>query len=112
MKGKAMASEVKTPEDQETGQTQAVVPTPVALDVSLERARALHRVWRAMNDGDCPKCHVNCTAQGVRRNRHGDMECPYCGFVVLGEEVTSIEREFAPAMDAAVAIFEQWRASR
>lgn len=24
----------------------------LALDVSLERARALHRVWRALNDGD------------------------------------------------------------
>ena len=45
----------------------------LALDVSLEKARALHRVWRALNDGDCPKCHVHLSTatSSVIRNKHG-----------------------------------------
>lgn len=90
---------------------------PLALDVSLEKARALHRVWRALNDGDCPKCHNAVAATDViRPNLKGGVwiKCPNpdCGFHVTGEEVTEIERMFAPAMNAAVAIFEEWRASR
>lgn len=89
---------------------------PLALDVSLEKARALHRVWRALNDGDCPKCHHAVAATDIiRMNLKGGvwLKCPNsdCGFHVMGEEITEIERMFAPAMDAAVAIFEEWRAS-
>lgn len=89
----------------------------MALDVSLETARALHRVWRALNDGDCPKCHHAVAATDViRPNLKGGvwLKCPNpdCGFQVMGEEITEIERMFAPAMDAAVSIFEQWRESR
>jgi len=89
----------------------------LALDVSLETARALHRVWRALNDGDCPKCHHAVAATDVIRPNLKDgvwLKCPNtdCAFQVMGEEITEIERMFAPAMDAAVNIFEQWRASR
>lgn len=97
------------------------------LDVSLEKARALHRVWRALNDGDCPKCHRFCPvgATGVERTatqasklRPGafpvldKLTCPNCGFFVTGEEIEAIEKMFAPAMDAAVEIFENWRKER
>jgi hypothetical protein len=92
---------------------------PVALDVSLEKARALHRVWRALNDGDCPKCHAHPGAHGIRRWEYNAccldaaaMECPTCGFYVTHAEIDEIEVMFAPAMDAAVAIFEQWRSER
>lgn len=89
----------------------------LALDVSLEKARALHRVWMAMNDGNCPKCHNAVAATDViRPNLKGGVwiKCPNpdCGFHVTGEEITEIERMFAPAMNASVAIFEEWRASR
>ena len=98
---------------------------PIALDVSLEKARALHRVWRAMNDGDCPKCHkYHLATQMTRYEQRLETEykagrfmwpvikCPSCGFKVTGEEIQDIEKMFAPAMDAAVAIFEGWRAER
>ncbi len=76
----------------------------LALDVSLEKARALHRVWRALNDGDCPKCHRHFAATEVIRNRtSGMIRCPLCFFTVYGEEIREIERLFSPAMDAAVA---------
>jgi hypothetical protein len=90
---------------------------PVALDVSLEKARALHRVWRALNDGDCPKCHTYRAASEMLRGHEFLSDapaiwCPNCNFGVTHEEIKAIEKMFAPAMDAAVAIFEQWRAGR
>lgn len=95
------------------------VAKPVALDVSLEKARALHRVWRALNDGDCPKCHAHLGAHGIKRWEYNEccldeaaMACPSCGFYVTHREIDDIEVMFAPAMNAAVAIFEQWRNER
>lgn len=81
---------------------------PVALDVSLEKARALHRVWRALNDGDCPKCHKFHAATEIIR-RPSAILCPSCDFMIMTSEIERIEAMFAPAMDAAVQIFEQWR---
>lgn len=87
-------------------------PKPdLQLDVSLEKARALHRVWRALNDGDCPKCHKFHAATEIHRTADG-IECPSCGFYVWLSEIELIEKLFAPAMDAAVSIFEDWRRSR
>lgn len=88
----------------------------LALDVSLERARALHRVWRALNDGDCPACHTYHEATQMWRSwlgfdlgrEHGIM-CPTCKFYVTRDEIVAIEKMFAPAMDAAVDIFREWR---
>lgn len=85
--------------------------TKLALDVSLERARALHRVWRALNDGDCPKCHTFHAATEILRFDNF-IQCPSCFFDVTHEEIREIETMFAPAMDAAVSIFEQWREAR
>ena len=81
------------------------------LDVDLDKSRALHRVWRALNDGDCPKCHNHYPATTVQRLIGNGVGCPMCGFHVTGPEIDEIERLFAPAMDAAVAIFEEWRRS-
>lgn len=81
---------------------------PLALDVSLEKARALHRVWRALNDGDCPSCHRHCAATEIVRSPIG-IECPHCGFYVTHGEIEDIEKMFAPAMNAAVEIFLKWR---
>jgi len=86
-------------------------PKPIALDISLERARALHRVWRALNDGDCPKCHEFHAATEIVREACY-IGCPSCGFRVWRHEIREIEQMFAPAMDAAVAIFEAWRDER
>ncbi len=85
----------------------------MALDVSLEKARALHRVWRALNDGDCPNCHAYHQATEMLRrwnvSQKGIM-CPSCSFCVTTEEIQAIEKLFAPAMEAAVKIFQDWRA--
>lgn len=81
------------------------------LDVSLEKARALHRVWRALNDGDCPHCHRAVPATSILRDST-KMECPNCGFFVTFREIDAIEVMFAPAMDAAVQIFDSWRKER
>ncbi len=80
---------------------------PLALDVSLEKARALHRVWRALNDGDCPNCHTFHAATEIRRSEKG-IQCPACLFDISMEQIADIEKMFAPAMDAAVAIFHEW----
>src|SRR4051812_17557048 len=88
---------------------------PIALDVSMERTRALHRVWRALNDGDCPKCHQAVAATQIIRSTPGKwIMCPNadCGFSIQGDEIAEIEKLFAPAMDAALAIFEEWRSER
>lgn len=82
---------------------------PLALDVSLEKARALHRVWRALNDGDCPNCHRPHAATDIVRSQLG-IECPSCGFNVTHDEIEDIQRLFAPAMNAAMDIFMKWRA--
>ena len=85
----------------------------LSLDVSLEKVRALHRVWRALNDGDCPKCHkFHAATDIIRRTGVGapNIQCPSCKFYIFMSEIEYIERMFAPAMDAAVAIFEDWRA--
>ena len=98
----------------------------MALDISLEKARALHRVWRALNDGDCPKCHTFHRASEIRTDFGKPIPsaefngtfvaqsigCPTCGFTITREEIVEIEKMFAPAMDAATAIFEEWRAGR
>jgi hypothetical protein len=81
----------------------------LALDTSLEKPRALHRVWRALNDGDCPSCHSHCAATEIVRSQIG-IECPACGFYVTHGEIEDIETMFAPAMNAAVKIFMDWRA--
>ena len=108
----------------QTRQENEPFSSVMALDVSMEKARALHRVWRALNDGDCPKCHTFHRASEIRTDFGRPMPisewdgsfvtqsigCPTCGFTITREEIVEIEKMFAPAMDAA--IFEDWRASR
>jgi hypothetical protein len=96
-------------------------PRVSVLDIDVDvsyRARAMHRVWRALNDGDCPKCHAMHAATDILRETRiyplsGEgITCPTCGFKITYVEIAAIELLFAPAMDAAVAVFEEWRAAR
>jgi hypothetical protein len=82
----------------------------LALD-SFDRARAVHRVVRALNDGECPKCHTLNSAREVRFE-NGDLVCPTCGFEISSEEATAAVVAFAEPMTRALAIFEEWKAAR
>lgn len=85
------------------------------LDVNLEKARALHRVWRALNDGECPACGILSFAEGVWRWTRGQhthkyaLQCPHCYFYITWNEIDRMEKEFAPVMQAAMRIFDEWR---
>ncbi|MCC7419409.1 MAG: hypothetical protein IT428_03920, partial [Planctomycetaceae bacterium] len=56
-----------------------------------DKARALHRVVRAMHDGHCPKCgHLGpsetfwvCAFSLLGPGSH---KCPECGFFITAEE--------------------------
>lgn len=76
---------------------------------TAERARALHRVVRAMHDGECPSCHQLWTSEQVRAPNGDGHECPGCGFVISAEESREALKEFAVFMDRNLDIFEHWR---
>lgn len=86
-----------------------------------ERARALHRVVRAMHDGNCPKCgHLGPSDRfynhGLRQNgvivEEAWHECPKCHFKILASESIAALEAFRPYMAANVAEFEAWRNER
>ena len=87
----------------------------LALDVSAEEARALHRVVRAMHDGHCPKCGYLGPAENFWADDpndpsgEGKHECPLCHFTVTEREARGALMAFQPHLDKSVAIFEQWR---
>lgn len=93
----------------------------LALDTDLSNVhRAIHRVVRAMNDGECPKCHVldprNIRNMALEEEMAGVREvgpgwgCSYCGFFITDEQGQAAMKLFAPKMEGALAIFEEWRA--
>lgn len=93
-------------------------------DVSAETARALHRVVRAMHDGNCPKCgHLGpaeafqgyCRVEPDENDREiaiiENHTCPVCGFTITAEEAVLALKEFQKYMAANCSVFEQWRES-
>lgn len=93
------------------------------LNLDHNEARALHRIVRAMHDGECPKCHKVNPAEDVQWLRHGPFDgyrgniiggwrCPDCQFAITKEEADAVFAIFAPFMEANLAVFEKWRASR
>lgn len=94
----------------------------VELNLDHEEARALHRIVRAMHDGECPKCHdIHASDRMVIWDRSGDTgqgekfkrgwRCPSCGFEITNEEAAEVFRIFAPFMKRNLAVFEKWRAA-
>jgi len=90
------------------------------LDVSPDHARALHRVVRAMHDGNCPKCgHLGssptfelchaCNRPFGEPLKQGH-RCPKCGFQISEEEAAAAMQAFRPYMLANLEVFENWRA--
>lgn len=79
-------------------------------DVTASESRALHRVVRAMHDGNCPKCGLlEPSHEFVRDDGH---MCPRCGFAISHDEATAALETFRPFMELNVAAFETWRANR
>ncbi len=78
-------------------------------------ARSLHRVVRAMHDGECPKCHNVHPSDKMPYSYWSDGEtyrgwrCPSCLFAITEEEANTIFQIFAPFMERNLAVFEQWR---
>lgn len=91
------------------------------LDVDFEVARSVHRVVRAMHDGECPNCQNFIESYHMRREHPTNesaryyaetIRCPRCGFTITGEEAQAAIAEFAPVMQKNLEVFEQWRAKR
>lgn len=92
----------------------------VQLNLDTDEARALHRIVRAMHDGECPKCHaihpsdkmVETVFKPFEGYRRVGWACPSCCFTITAEEAADVFRIFAPFMERNLAVFEKWRESR
>jgi len=49
------------------------------LNLDHDEARALHRVVRAMHDGECPKCHTLHDARDMLQYDTPQIRCTKCG---------------------------------
>ena len=83
--------------------------TDDSIDLSTEEKRALHRIVRAMHDGECPKC--NKLSPSMRQD-NGDELCPECGFLITKEEVDAVMQEFSEPMSRSLKVFMDWREKR
>lgn len=84
-----------------------------------DEARSLHRIVRAMHDGECPKCHKVHPAEDMRITtimQDGPLflgwKCPSCGFFISKPEAEEVMRIFGTFMDRNLAVFEKWRNER
>lgn len=88
--------------------------TDLALDVDV--ARAVHRIVRAMHDGECPRCHILVDDFCMKLNgvvgQADHYLCTSCGFTIRYEEAQAAIIEFGPFMERNLAVFEEWRAKR
>ena len=77
-----------------------------------DRARALHRVVRAMHDGHCPNCGFIAGSEAFLVNTLMGYECPRCQFRVDFQEAYEALLEFQPYFAKSVKVFNEWRQSR
>lgn len=82
----------------------------LALDVSAEDARALHRVVRAMHDGHCPSCgYLGDARQFINTFSERDHVCPNCGFTIYEKEADAALKAFRSHLLKSVEVFHRWR---
>lgn len=96
---------------------EGIVVSELNNDASMtpEKARALHRVVRAMHDGNCPKCGSLFDAQEMRDASETSglgWGCPMCGFQIDESDAELAMRAFRPYMQANLAVFEEWVAEQ
>lgn len=102
--------------DTDSGERARAVNEKAVGNHAQDKTRALHRVVRAMHDGECPKCHNLFDCEQMRVvNRIGAFvahRCPDCGFEISKEESAAALDEFSVFMDRNLEVFEQWRTDR
>ncbi len=76
-----------------------------------QRDRALHRVVRALHDGNCPACGLLTDSDAVRCI-NGNWRCPRCAFGFTPDEAEAAMEAFRPYMRANLDEFEKWRQER
>lgn len=87
----------------------------LALDTNTANvARAVHRIVRAMHDGECPRCHKLFDSRPMIG--HAEIRvpslyhrCPNCGFEITSREVEAAIKFFGPIMEKNLEVFEGWR---
>jgi hypothetical protein len=86
------------------------------LDTKSDKARALHRVVRAMHDGHCMNCGYLAPAHqfeswvvkaGVQTQLNH--KCPKCAFTVTNVEAHLALMEFQEYANKSVDVFKAWR---
>jgi hypothetical protein len=83
-----------------------------------DQARSLHRVVRAMHDGECPKCHRVFSSNAMVRYADKAQKvrwgwaCPGCDFSITNEEGDAVLSQFGRFMDQNLEVFTKWRAQR
>lgn len=99
-----------------------IARTEQALDVDLEHIRVLHRVIRAMHDGECMQCSAS--GAGVLRSpselqppafdewRHLAFMCPSCGLQITKDQVTVALKHWRGVAANNMAVwFQFWGAN-
>lgn len=79
-----------------------------------EIARAVHRIVRAMHDGNCPQCGHLAPAQDFFHPANyfpSYHSCPKCGFTITEMESKAALQEFQPYQTLNIAVFQEWRKS-
>lgn len=86
-----------------------------SLNLDHDEARSVHRIVRAMHDGECPKCHEIHDSRAMARHtlmgKPIGWTCPSCRFSITAEESDAALKLFAPFMERNLAVFEKWRAA-
>lgn len=86
--------------------------------IDFEIARSVHRIVRAMHDGECPKCHrlfqsksvvVEMEFYSFASDPKEDERCPNCGFTITRSEIIAALEIFGPVMEKNLEVFEDWR---
>lgn len=82
-------------------------------DVQVDRARSLHRVVRALHDGNCPRCGFLFPSEDaiIEAQLNGIIgeQCPKCGFHITASEAAVAMAQFRPVMEKNLQVFEKWR---
>lgn len=86
------------------------------------KIRALNLIWRALQDGVCPNCNSHFAADksiAVGSVEYygfggyfGCLQCPYCKFIISGEEIHRIKYLFNSQMKKSLSVFKKWQQNR